>query len=148
MDLPSDDPVRRPWSRPGPFAAFRDRYVAAFAGVSYDLAPGAVGVDPDFLGNAPELAGRTVLVSHDARAPRAMPQRPLFLVVGLTRMMRNALGRAADGGVVFSTFDLDDPARRGVLEALDPGDAVYLNASVHRLPDVRVRRPFGEDTAS
>src|ERR1051325_11770931 len=121
MDMPADDPVRRPWSRPGPFAAFRDRYVAAYAGVSYDLAPGAVGVDPDFLQNAPDLAGRLVLVSHDARAARRIVQRPTFLVVALDRLMRNALGAAALGGGVFSTFDLEDPARGPVLEGLDPG---------------------------
>lgn len=136
------------WSRPGPFAAFRDRYVAAYAGVSYDLAPGAVGVDPDFLQNAPDLPGRIVLVSHDARAARPLLQRPTFLVVALTRMMRDALGAAGRGGVVFSTFDLDDPARGTVLEALDPGDSVYLNAAVGRLPDVAVRRPFRDDAAS
>jgi hypothetical protein len=148
MDMPADDPVRRPWSRPGPFAAFRDRYVAAYAGVSYDLAPGAVGVDPDFLQNAPDLAGRLVLVSHDARAARRIVQRPTFLVVALDRLMRNALGAAALGGVVFSTFDLEDPARGTVLEGLDPGDSVYLNAAVDRLPDVNVRRPFRDDAAS
>lgn len=137
------------WSRPGPFPAFRDRYVAAYAGVSYDLAPGAMGVDPDFLQNAPDLPGRIVLVSHDARVPRPLPRRrPAFLVVALDRMMRNAMGAAALGGVVFSTFDLDDPARGTVIEALDPGDPVYLNAAVDRLPDVAVRRPFREDAAS
>jgi hypothetical protein len=136
------------WSRPGPFPAFRDRYVAAYAGVSYDLAPGVVGVAPDFLQNAPDLAGRVVLVSHDARFARPLPQRPTFRVVALTRLMRNALGAAALGGVVFSTFDLDDPDRGAVIEPLDPGDSVYLNAAVDRLPDVAVRRPFREDAAS
>src|SRR5687768_5488101 len=136
------------WSRPGPFRAFRDRYVAAYAGLRYDLAPGAVGIDPDFLHNAPDLAGRTVLVSHDARHPAPLPQRPTFHVVPLDRRMRNALGAAAAGGVVFSTFDLDDPPRGALLEPLDPGDAVYLNAAVDRLPDVRLRRVLGEDAAS
>jgi hypothetical protein len=126
----------------GPLRAFRDRYVAQFGGLSYDLAPGAVGVDPQFLGTAPDLAGRRVLVSPGAGTPQTLSARPTFLVVPLTRIMRHALDAAGEGAVVFSTFDLDDPRRERLLAALDLGDEVFLNAAVDRLPDVAVKRPF------
>lgn len=140
------DPVKRPWAAPGPFAPFRDCYVASYAGVSYDLAPGAVGVDPAFLDNARDLPGRVVLVARDGGPARPAATRPAFLVVALTRLMRNALGAASDGGVVFSSFDLDDPHRAPLLGRLGHGDPLYLNAAVDRLPDATVRRPY--DTAA
>lgn len=128
------------WRKPGPLRAFRDRYVAPFAGVSYDLAPGAVGVDPSCLENAPELPGRMVIVSRED-APTWQPVRPAFVVVALTALMRDARRLAAAGGVVFSTFDVDDPDAGTVLEGLGVGESVFLNASLERLPPTGVRRP-------
>lgn len=122
----------------GPLRAFRDRYVASYSGVSYDLAPGVIGIHPDNLAQVPELAGRRVLVTHETLQPLAA--RP-FRVVALTRMMRNAMTLAEDGGVVFSTFDLDDPDGHRVLAALEWGDSVFLNSALSRLPEPTVRRP-------
>lgn len=124
----------------GPFRAFRDRYVAPFAGLSYDLAPRAVGVHPDHLARVPELAGREVLVSHDTAKPSPLSRRPAFRIVELNAMMRDALG-AAQHGVVFSVFDLDDPAAGRLLAPLHPGDGVFLNSALERLPGDIVRRP-------
>jgi hypothetical protein len=124
-----------------PLRAFRDRYVAAFAGVSYDLAPRAVGVLPEDLAAAPELEGRTVLASREGERARPLHLRPTFTVVSLSRMMRDALRHVASGSLVFSTFDLDDPAAGGLLAALREGETVFLNASVSRLPAVELRRP-------
>lgn len=125
----------------GPLRAFRDRYVAGFGGVSYDLAPRAIGVHPAALAQAPELAGRRVLVqAEDGRLP-PLHRRPSFVVVALDVLMRNAREMAQAGGVVFSSFDLDDPAVSDLLGRLDFGDPLYLNASLDRLPDVVLRRP-------
>lgn len=129
------------WSAPGPLKAFRDRYVAPYAGVSYDLAPGVVGVDPEHLQNAPDLPGRLVVVSHDELPAKALLKRPAFVVVALTRFMRDARRLASEGGVVFSTFDLDDPDAAPVISRLAPGTSVFMNSAVSRLPDVAVRRP-------
>lgn len=129
------------WSAPGPLKAFRDRYAAPFAGVSYDLAPGALGVDPQFLENAPDLPGRRVLVTHEDLSGRDAVRRPSFAVVTLTRIMRDARRLASQGGLVFSSFDLDDPEAGAVLQGLEPGTTVFLNSAISRLPDVAVRRP-------
>lgn len=125
----------------GPLRAFRDRYVASYTGLSYDLAPGVLGIHPERLVQVPELAGRRVAVTRETPAPRGV--RPAFTVVPLTRLMRNALGLARDGGVVFSSFDLEDPAARPILEDIQWGEAVFLNAAIGRLPDPAdaVRRP-------
>ena len=125
----------------GPLRAFRDRYVAAFGGVSYDLAPRAIGVHPASLALAPDLPGRRVLVQAEDAHPGPLHKRPSFTVVVLDRLMRNARGLAEAGGVVFSSFDLDDPSVASFLARLDFGDALYLNASLERLPDVVLRRP-------
>lgn len=117
----------------GPLRAFRDRYVAALAGLSYDLAPRVVGVHPDHLAQAPELPGREVLVSPGQGKPEPLAHRPAFRVVEMTRLMRDALGVGADGGVVFSVFDFDDPVTARLLGRLTPGQPVYLNAAVDRL---------------
>jgi hypothetical protein len=127
----------------GPLRAFRDRYVAALAGLSYDLAPRVVGVHPDHLALAPELPGREVLVSPGAGKPEPPSRRPAFRVVELDRLMRDALGQAAEGGVVFSVFDFDDPQTGGLLSRLRLGEPVYLNAAVDRLAEVVVKRPDG-----
>lgn len=124
----------------GPFRAFRDRYVAPFAGLSYDLAPRAVGVHPEHLARVPELADREVLVSHDTAKPASIVKRPSFRIVELNSMMRDALG-AAQHGVVFSVFDLDDPAAGKLLAPLAVGDGVFLNTALERLPGDIVRRP-------
>lgn len=129
MDLP------RPWDKPGPFAAFKDHYVAAYGGVSYDLAPGMLGVAPGF---ARDLPGKVVTVTHDG----PVAKRPSFLVVEINQLMRHALDTGAEGAVVFSTFDLDDPDRSAVLDSLDLGDSVYLNAAISRLGAASVKRPF------
>ena len=129
------------WSAPGPLRAFRDRYVAPYGGVSYDLAPGVVGVDPEHLQNAVELPGRMVVVSHDALPRAAFVKRPAFVVVALTGLMRDARRLASEGGVVFSSFDLDDPDAAPVLETLLPGRSVFMNAALSRLPDAAVKRP-------
>lgn len=129
------------WNAPGPLRAFRDRYVAPYAGVSYDLAPGVVGVDPEHLQNATDLPGRTVVVSHDALRARPLLRPPAFVVVALTQLMRDARRLAAEGGVVFSSFDLDDPDAAPVLETLRPGRSVFMNAALSRLPDAAVKRP-------
>lgn len=123
----------------GPLRAFRDRYVASYSGLSYDLAPGAIGVHPDNLASVPELVGRRVLVTHQAAGP--LVPRPFFTVVALGRMMRNAWSLAEQGGVVFSSFDLDDPHGGRLLGTLEEGDPVFLNAAVSRLPEPAVRRP-------
>lgn len=125
----------------GPLRAFRDRYVAAFSGVSYDLAPRAIGVHPASLTLAPDLPGRRVLVQSDDAHPIPLHKRPAFTVVVLDRLMRNARHLAETGGVVFSSFDLDDPSVASFLARLDFGDSLYLNASLERLPDVVLRRP-------
>lgn len=125
----------------GPLRAFRDRYVAGFSGVSYDLAPRAIGVHPAAVARVPELPGRRVLVQTDESLPAPLHRRPAFTVVVLDHLMRNARALAEFGGVVFSSFDLDDPAVASFLGHLDTGDALYLNASLDRLPDVVVRRP-------
>lgn len=123
----------------GPLRAFRDRYVASYTGLSYDLAPGVIGVHPSCMSQVPELAGRHVLVSHEALPSRA--PRPCFTVVPISRMMRNALVLAESGGVVFSSFDLDDPGACRFLAALREGDSIFLNSALDRLPDPGVRRP-------
>lgn len=129
------------WSAPGPLRAFRDHYVAPYAGVSYDLAPGVVGVDPAYLQNAAELPGRTVVVTHDALPRTSILKRPAFVVVALTHLMRDARRIGAEGGLVFSSFDLDDPDAAPVLETLAPGRSVFMNAALSRLPDAAVKRP-------
>lgn len=122
----------------GPLRAFRDRYVASYSGVSYDLAPGVIGIHPTNLHQVPELAGRRVLVTHEALPPRVARS---FTVVSLTRIMRNAIELAQEGGVVFSSFDLDDPEGARILGDLEWGDSVFLNSALSRLPDPAVRRP-------
>lgn len=129
----------------GPMRAFRDRYVASYAGLSYDLAPRAVGIHPDHLARVPELAGRDVLVSHDASRPAPLSTRPAFRIVELNALMRDALG-VARHGVVFSVFDLEDPAAGKLIERLAPGESVFLNSALGRLPDGNLRRP--DDVAS
>lgn len=131
-----------------PLRAFRDHYAAPFVGVSYDLAPGSIGLHPDHLGQVPELAGRRVLVTRD-RGPRTpLHKRPAFRVVLITQLMRNAQQVGAEGGVVFSPFDLDDPGARPLLEDIDVGDVVYLNAAVERLPGYALKRPFQDDAGA
>lgn len=126
----------------GLFRAFRDRYVASFGGLSYDLAPGAIGVERALLENAPELEGRSVLVTDGRGPPGAFDRRPAFLVVALDRMMRNAQAVASEGGVVFSSFDLDNPRAAHLLEGLGAGDTLYLNSAVDRLRfDEAIKRP-------
>lgn len=127
---------------PGLVRAFRDRYVASYGGVSYDLAPRVVGVHPEQLAKVPELAGREVLVTHEALRPAPLHRRPSFTVVALSRLMRDALGRGEPGGVVFSVYDLEDPMAGPLLSHLGHGEPVFLNASLDRLGggDV-VRRP-------
>lgn len=125
---------------PGPVRAFRDRYVAPFAGLSYDLAPRALGVHPEHLARVPELAGREVLVSADAIRPAPLHTRPSFRIVELNAYMRDALGTAAHG-VVFSVFDLEDPQAGRLVERLAIGESLFLNAAVDRLPSDVVRRP-------
>lgn len=126
---------------PGPVRAFRDRYAVPFGGISYDLAPRVVGIRLDDLQRVPELAGRDVLVSADRSAPTALARRPAFTVVGIAPSMRNAREVSQEGGLVFSSFDLDDPASGRLLAALHWGDTVYLNAALGRLPDPELRRP-------
>lgn len=125
----------------GPLRAFRDRYVASYTGLSYDLAPGVIGIHPERLAQVPELSGKRVLVTREGQPPRG--PRPAFTVLPLTRLMRNALGLAAGGGVVFSSFDLEDPSARPMLEGIEWGEAVFLNAAFARLPDPEsaIRRP-------
>lgn len=126
----------------GLFRAFRDRYVTSFGGLSYDLAPGVVGLSADLVQVAPELVGRTVLVSDGRGPPSTLDHRPSFLVVALSRVMRNA-SEVADqaGGVVFSTFDLDTPRAAPLLSHFGTGDTLYLNSAVDLLGEVVVRRP-------
>lgn len=129
---------RRP---PGaPFRAFRDRYVASFAGLSYDLAPRTVGVHPEHLAAVPELAGRDVLVTHDTSRPTPLHKRPAFRVLALNALMRDALDHATHG-VVFSIFDLDDPLAGHLVDRIKLGESVFLNASVERLGGDILRRP-------
>lgn len=124
----------------GPFRAFRDRYVASFGGLSYDLAPRAVGVHPEHLARVPELAGREVLVTHEGLRPAPLTTRPAFRIVELSDRMRDALGVAARG-LVFSVFDLDDPTAARLIAHLAPGESVYLNSALDRLPSAHLRRP-------
>ena len=131
---------------PGPLRAFRDRYVASYGGISYDLAPRAVGVHPEHLSHVPELAGKEVLVSHDHARLAPLHKRPSFQVVGLDARMRDALGRSANG-LVFSVFDLDDPAAARLIGELEPGRPVFLNSALERLGGDVVRRP-GADSAA
>lgn len=128
------------WRPPaGPFRAFRDRYVAPFGGLSYDLAPRAVGIHPEHLKHVPELAGREVLVSADGIRPAPLHTRPSFQVVPVHELMRDARG-VAEQGVVFSVFDLDDPLAGGILQRFLPGESLFLNSAVERLRDP-IRRP-------
>lgn len=129
---------RRPLA--GLFRAFRDRYVASFGGLSYDLAPRVVGVHPDHLARVPELAGREVLVSADGLRPAPLHTRPSFQVVELNAMMRDALGTSQQG-IVFSVFDLEDPHAGRLIARLDPGESLFLNSALERLPGDVVRRP-------
>lgn len=124
-----------------PLRAFRDRYVAAYAGVSYDLEPRAVGVHPDDLAGAPGLAGRRVLVSREGERARPLHLRPTFVVVALSQLMHDAVRRVSRGSLVFSTYDLDDPDSGDMIAGLHEGDPVFLNASVDRLPAAALRRP-------
>lgn len=123
-----------------PLRAFRDRYVAPYAGLSYDLAPRAVGVHPEHLARVPELADREVLVSHDASRPAPLVKRPAFRIVELGARMRHALAAAKDG-VVFSVYDLDDPQAAQLVESLGLGESVFLNAALDRWSSGVVRRP-------
>ena len=135
-------PFEKAWA---PLRAFRDHYAAPFVGVSYDLAPGAVGLHPAHLGEAPELAGREVLVSRD-RGPRTpLHKRPAFRVFVLPPALRNATEVGSHGGIVFSSFDLEDPDAAPLLEDIAPGEVLYLNAAVGRLPGTAIRRPFQDD---
>lgn len=129
---------RRPLA--GLIRAFRDRYVAPFAGFSYDLAPRVVGVHPDDLARVPELAGREVLVSADGLKPAPLHKRPAFQVVELNAFMRDALG-TAEQGVVFSVFDLEDPVAGRLICRFEPGESLFLNSALERLPGDIVRRP-------
>lgn len=124
----------------GPLRAFRDRYVAPYAGLSYDLAPRSLGVHPEHLARVPELAGRDVLVSHDGQRPAPLSLRPAFRITALTALMRDALG-VARHGVVFSVFDLDDPTTAKLIVPLEPGESLFLNSALARLPADIVRRP-------
>lgn len=123
-----------------PFRAFRDRYVAPFAGLSYDLAPRTVGVHPEHLATVPELADRDVLVTHDMSRPVPLHKRPAFRVLELNDLMRDALGHATHG-VVFSIFDLDDPLAGHLIDRIKLGESVFLNAAVDRLKGDVLRRP-------
>lgn len=124
----------------GPLRAFRDCYVGLFRGFSYDLAAGAIGVHPDFVQLAPELPGRRVVATHEGH--RAPPRVQLACqVVVMDRLMRDARAVGEEGGLVFSTFDLDDPHGRRFLDKLSLGDPVYLNAALSRLPEPVVKRP-------
>lgn len=123
-----------------PLKAFRDRYVAPYAGLSYDLAPRAVGLHPEHLDQLPELKDADVLVSADGVRPGPLHQRPAFRVVALNSLMRNALG-VAETGVVFSVYDLDDPVAGRLIQKLAPGEAVTLNSALGRLSGEVVRRP-------
>lgn len=125
---------------PGLLRAFRDRYVASFGGVSYDLAPRAVGVHPAHLARVPELEGREVLVTHDQGRPGPLSRRPSFQVVPLRDGMRDALGRSAMG-VVFSVFDLEDPVAGPLLGELALGNPVFINSALDRLGGDVIRRP-------
>jgi hypothetical protein len=125
----------------GPLRAFRDHYVAAYGGISYDLAPRAIGVHPGALALAPELPGRRVLVQPEHAAPGPLHKRPAFTVVVTDHLMRNARGLAEAGGIVFSSFDLEDPVVAHLLARLDWGDPLYLNAALERLPDGVLKRP-------
>lgn len=129
---------RRPLA--GPFRAFRDRYVAPYGGLSYDLAPRAVGVHPDHLARVPELADREVLVSRDGQRPGPLSRRPAFRIVALDHAMRDALAHAQHG-LVFSVFDLDDPSAAPVVSSLRPGESLFLNSALGRLAGDIVRRP-------
>lgn len=124
----------------GLFRAFRDRYVAPFAGLSYDLAPRAVGVHPDDLARVPELADREVLVTHDGQRPMPLIARPSFHIVELNAFMRDALGLSRHG-LVFSVFDLEDPAAGKLIAPLAQGESVFLNSALGRLPSDVLRRP-------
>lgn len=130
-----------PASRKEPFLrAFRDRYVAFFGGLSYDLAPGVAGVAPQVADAVPDLMGREVLVA-DGRRPHPGAS---FTVISLDRLMRNAREVAAGDRIVFSSFDLDDPGAAALLERLRLGDPLYLNTTFDRLKDPTIRRPsFG-----
>lgn len=130
----------------GPLRAFRDRYVAGYGGVSYDLAPRIVGVHPAHTLLVPELPGRRVLVQPELAHLPPLHRRPAFTVVALDRLMRNAREMAESGGVVFSSFDLEDPDIAPLLHHVAVGDALYLNASVERLPDEILRRPRSAQT--
>lgn len=136
---------KRPFDRAGAIRPFRDHYAAPFVGVSYDLAPRAVGIHPGQLAHLPDLVGRRVLVTRD-RGPRTpLHRRPAFDVVQITRLMRNAADVGGEGGIVFSSFDLEDPDAAPVLRDLDVGEVVYLNAAIERLPEYAIRRPFQDD---
>lgn len=124
---------------PGLFRAFRDRYVAPYGGVSYDLAPRTVGVHPEHLARVPELEDKQVLVSHDHARPAPLHRRPSFHVVELRAGMRDALGRA-EAGLVFSVFDLDDPVACRLLGELEPGRSVFVNTALDRFAGEVVRR--------
>lgn len=141
---------KRPFERPtSAVRAFRDHYAAPFVGVSYDLAPRSIGIHPAVVGATPDLAGREVLVMRDRGARTPLHRRPSFRVVLLTGIMRNAMQVGAEGGVVFSPYDYDDPDTAPVLHDMDVGDVVYLNAALDRLPHAAIRRPFaiGHDDA-
>ena len=140
---------KRHFERPAaPLRAFRDLFAVPYVGVSYDLAPHCVGVHPDHLERVPDLAGREVLVTRDGGRRVPMHRRQPFRVVPIRRIMRNATEVGGEGGVVFSTFDVDDPATSPLLADMRPGDVVYLNAALARLPDVVLRRPFTDDASS
>lgn len=131
---------RTPGPLAGPLRAFRDRYVAPYAGLSYDLAPRAVGVHPEHLTRVPELAGKEVLVSHDGQRLGPLSTRPSFRVIELNGLMRDAIG-VARHGLVFSVFDLEDPSAGKLIERLAPGESVFLNSALGLLPEDVVRRP-------
>jgi len=124
----------------GPFRTFRDQYVATFGGFSYDLAPGVVAVHPDHLVGVPELEGRDVLISHDHALRGPLHTRPAFTVVACEGIMRDATERAEPGGVVFSTFDLEDARKGRLLAGVHTGEAVYLNAALGRMDGDIIRR--------
>lgn len=139
--------TREPFDRIGgaPVRAFRDRYAAPFVGVSYDLAPQHIGIHPVHVRETPEIVGKEVLVTRDkSRAPPH--RRPAFRVVMIQEIMRNAASVGRVGGVVFSSFDLEDPDASEVISDLEVGEVLYLNAALGRLPDAALRRPFFDAT--
>ncbi|MHB8587016.1 MAG: hypothetical protein ACYDDF_14400 [Thermoplasmatota archaeon] len=116
-----------------PVEALRDRYMTPFAGLTWQLLPGEVGVNVDALqANTHLEAAAHVLVSLSPPLPTPLVGRAVYRVVPLDATRPEALRLSPDGEAVFSAFETESEAARTIAR-LRPGDSIVLNAAIGRV---------------